>query len=105
MLNSAEHEILNANEYKISRNSAFSSSDKPIMLLFLLINVEMPTILTFMSRKNFMLSSAQLSIFVFYNLGARLFREILPQANRILTNFTFSQLPDLSVSHIQTLRR
>ena len=44
---------------KISRNSAFSGSVKPMMLFFLLINVKMPTIvgiLTFMSRKNFMLS-------------------------------------------------
>ena len=47
------------------RNSAFfwrwgrGGSGKPIMLFFLLINVKMPTIggiLTFMSRKNFMLS-------------------------------------------------
>ena len=44
---------------KISRNSAFLGSDKPKMLFFPLINVKMPTIvgiLTFMSRKNFMLS-------------------------------------------------
>ena len=45
---------------KISRNSAFSlGSDKPRMLFFPLIIVKMPTIvgiLTFMSRKNFMLS-------------------------------------------------
>ena len=37
----------------------FSGSDKPRMLFFLLINVKMPTlvgILTFMSKKNFMLS-------------------------------------------------
>ena len=37
----------------------FVGSDKPRMLFFLLINVKMPTnigILTFMSRKNFMLS-------------------------------------------------
>ena len=66
MLNSTEHEILNAQKYKISRNSAFSGSDKPIMLFFLLINVEMPTvvnILTFMNRKNFMLSSAENDFF------------------------------------------
>ena len=47
---------------KISRNSAFVGSDKPRMLLFLLINVKMPTIvgiLTFISWKNFMLSSAE----------------------------------------------
>ena len=44
---------------KISRNSAFSASDKPKMLFFLLINVKMPTIVgifTFTSTKNFMLS-------------------------------------------------
>ena len=44
---------------KISRNSAFFDSDKPKMLFFLLMNVKMPTIvgiLTFMSRKNSMLS-------------------------------------------------
>ena len=44
---------------KISRNSAFSDSDKPRKLFFLLINVKMPTtvgILTFMIRKNFMLN-------------------------------------------------
>ena len=60
MLNSIEHEILNAYKYKnISRNSAFLGSDKPRMLFFPLINVKMLTIvgiLTFMSRKNFMLS-------------------------------------------------
>ena len=60
MLNSAEHEILNAYKYKnISNLAFFSGSDKPRMLFFLLINVKMPTIvgiLTFMSRKNFMLS-------------------------------------------------
>ena len=47
---------------KISRNSAFLGSDKPSMLFFPLIKVKMPTtvgILTFMSRKNFMLSSVE----------------------------------------------
>ena len=52
------YEILNADKYeKISRNSAFSGSDK--MLFFLLINVKMPIIvgiLAFLSRKNSMLS-------------------------------------------------
>ena len=59
MVNAAEHEILNAYKYKISRNATFSGSDKPRMLIFLLINVKMPTvvgILTFMRKKNFMLS-------------------------------------------------
>ena len=62
MLNSAEHEILNAHRYKNIKKFNFlslSGSDKPIVLFFLLINVKMPTIvgiLTFMGRKNFMLS-------------------------------------------------
>ena len=59
MLNSVEHEILNALKYKISRNSAFLGSDKPRKLFFPHINVKMPTIvgiLTFMSEQNFMLS-------------------------------------------------
>ena len=55
MLNSAEHEILNAHKYKkMKKNQHFSGSYKPRMLLFLLINVKMPTvvgILTFMSKK------------------------------------------------------
>ena len=60
MLNSAEHEILNALKDKnVKKFSIFSGSDKPIMLFFLLINVEMTTnvgILTFISRKIFILS-------------------------------------------------
>ena len=68
MLNLAEHEILNARKYKnIKKFSIFSGSDKPRMLLFLLINVKMPTtvgILTFMSGKNFMLSWADHKIFL-----------------------------------------
>ena len=60
MLISAEHEILNAHKYKILRNSIFKAQiNLGIMLLFLLINAEMPTIvgiLTFMSRKKFMLT-------------------------------------------------
>ena len=59
-LNSAEHEILNAHKYKNNKTFTFYTvSDKPIMLFFLLITVKMPTIvgiLTFMSRKIFMLS-------------------------------------------------
>ena len=57
ILNSAEHEILNAHKYKhIKKFCFFPGSDKPIMLFFLLLIVRMPTIvgiLTFMSRKNF----------------------------------------------------
>ena len=60
MLNSVEHEILNAHKYKkYQQIQLFSDSDKPRMQFFLLINVKMPTIvgiLTFMSRKNFMLN-------------------------------------------------
>ena len=61
MLNSVEHEILNAHKYKNIKKSAFLGSEKPRMLFFLLINVKMPTIvvLTFMSRKNFMLSRVE----------------------------------------------
>ena len=60
MLNLTEHEILNAHKYKnIKKFGFFLGSNKHRMLFFLLINVKMPTIvgiLTFMSRKNFMLS-------------------------------------------------
>ena len=52
--------FLNENKYKTyQENQLFSGSDKLIMHFFQLINVKMPTIvgiLTFMSRKNFMLS-------------------------------------------------
>ena len=56
MLNSIEHEILNAHKYK---NIKKYGSDKHRMLFFPLINVKMPTIvgiLTFMSTKKIMLS-------------------------------------------------
>ena len=61
MVNSAEHESLNAHKYKNYQEiQLFPDSDKPRTLFFLLINVKMPTtivgILTFMSRKNFMLN-------------------------------------------------
>ena len=52
MLNSAEHEILNAQTYEEIKH--YFGSDKPRMLFFLLIKVEMLTgvgISTFMSRK------------------------------------------------------
>ena len=54
MLNSIEHEILNAHKYKDINKNGFLGSDKPRMLFFPLINVKMPTIvgiLMFMSRK------------------------------------------------------
>ena len=82
MFKSAEHEIINAHKYEnIKKFSFFSGSDNLIMLFFLLINVEMPTIvgiLTFMSRKKFILSRVQhgksfltsepglLGVFMFY---------------------------------------
>ena len=59
MLNSAELEILNVYKNESIKNHFFAGSDKPRMLFFLLINVKMPTIvgiLTFMSRKTFMLN-------------------------------------------------
>ena len=59
MINSIEHEILIVHKYKNIKKFSFSNSDKPRMLFFLLINDKMPTIvgiLTFMSRKNFMLN-------------------------------------------------
>ena len=62
MLNSVAHEILNAHKYKNKKTQLLSDSDKPRMLFFLLINVKMPTIvgiLTFVSRKNFMLNSVE----------------------------------------------
>ena len=69
MLNSAEHDILNAHKYKkISRNSAFF---RPGILFSLLINVKMPRIvgiLTFVSRKYFILSSVEPEFY--YNLEA-----------------------------------
>ena len=70
MLNSAEHEILNAFKYKKYREiQHLSGSVKPRMLFSLLINVKMSTIvgiLTFMSRKK--PRSAELSM-IFYNRG------------------------------------
>ena len=63
---------------KISRNLAFSDSDKPRMLFSWLINVKMPTIvgiLTYMSRKNFMLNLVEHEK-KFYNLGARFCYEL-----------------------------
>ena len=68
MLNSARHEILNVHKYKIIIKFTFiSGTDKPRMLFFqLIIIVKMPTvdgILTFMSRKNFMLSRVEREFF------------------------------------------
>ena len=60
ILNSVEYEILNAHKHKnIKKFGIFLGSDKSKMLFFPLLNVKMPTIvgiLTFMSRKNFILS-------------------------------------------------
>ena len=59
MLNSADHEIFKRSKVYLLKNQHFSGSDKPRMPFFMLLNVKMPTnvgILTFMSRKYFMLS-------------------------------------------------
>ena len=73
MLNSAEHEILNAH--------TFQGRDKPRMLFSLLINVEMPTgvgIFNFSSRK--ISCSTELSMDLFItsgpDLGPHLFSNI-----------------------------
>ena len=58
MLNSVEHGISDAHKHKNIKKFSFLTSDKPIMLFFPLIHVKKPTIvgiLTFMSRKNFVL--------------------------------------------------
>ena len=63
MLNSAEHKILNAHKYKPYQEiKHISGSDKPRMLFFLLIKVEMPTVVgisTFIKQEKF---HAQLSM-------------------------------------------
>ena len=83
----------------MSRNSDFFLGlDKPRLLLFLLIDVKMPTIVgifTFMSRKSFILS------FVvhekkYYNLGAR---SIFP----ILNTFTVIRLITLGNKIYKTI--
>ena len=61
MLNSVEHEILNAHKYKNIKKFSFFQAHISLEWYFflLLINVKMPTnggILTLMSRKNFMLN-------------------------------------------------
>ena len=59
MLNSVEHEILNAHKYKNIKNFGFLGSVKPRMVFFPLIRVKMPTIvgiLTLMSGKNDLLN-------------------------------------------------
>ena len=62
MLNSVEHDILNAYKNKnIKKFSIFEAQISP-ECYFPLINVKMPTIvgiLTFMSRKNLMLSCVE----------------------------------------------
>ena len=52
---SVEHEISYAHKDIDIKKFGFLGSDKPRMLFLLLLNVKMPTILTFMSWKNFML--------------------------------------------------
>ena len=85
---------------KISRNSAFLGSDKPKMLFFPLINVKMPTIvgiLTFMSRKIFILSSVEHEkSFITSGPGYRPYvRYIVLQRNlarRVITSSTGARL-------------
>ena len=61
MLISAEHELLKAYKYKLTNIQLLQAQIKPIMIFFLLINVKMPTIgiLTFTSRKIFILSQVE----------------------------------------------
>ena len=60
MLNSVEHEILNAHKYKdIKKFGLFNAQIRLELYFFPLIHVKMPTtvgILTFMSGENFMLN-------------------------------------------------
>ena len=60
MCNLAEHEILNAHKYKSIKNFSIFQAQISLECYFLLLkNVKMPTIvgiLTFMSRKTFILS-------------------------------------------------
>ena len=59
MLNSAEHEIFNAHQYKNIKHFSFFQAQISLDAFFPAHNVKMPTIvgiLIFMSRKNFMLS-------------------------------------------------
>ena len=92
MRNSVEHDILNAHKYKnIKKFSFFSDSDKPRMLFFLLINVKMPTtvgILTFISRKNFMLNCVEHEKSV-YNLGAKVASDLKVHFKHIYTCTNF----------------
>ena len=63
MLNSVEHEILNAHKYKNSKKFGLYSAQISKKCYFSpLIHIKMPTIvgiLTFMSKKNFMLSCVE----------------------------------------------
>ena len=58
MLNSVEHDILNVHKYKHIKKLGLFSAQISLECFFPLINVKMPTvgILTFMSRKIFILS-------------------------------------------------
>ena len=59
MLNSAEHDILNARKYRNIKKFSIFQAQISLECIFLLINVKMPIIvgiLTFMSRRKFMLS-------------------------------------------------
>ena len=51
MLNSAEHEMLDAHKCKTIKRISFLGSDMAVMVFFLVVNVKIVGILTFMSRK------------------------------------------------------
>ena len=53
---------------KTNKKTAFLGPKKPRMFFYMLINFKNANILTFMNRKNFMLSSVEHEHF--YNLGA-----------------------------------
>ena len=78
MLNSAEHKILYVISINISSNSAFSGSDKPKNLFFLLMNVKVPTIvgiLTFIYQEKFRDS---MKFFIAFGPGFRSVKLFIP---------------------------
>ena len=68
MLNSAEHEILNAHKYKNIMKLSIFLAQIILECYFLLIKVEIPTTV-FVAEK--VSCSAELSMKKFYNLGAK----------------------------------
>ena len=76
LLNSVEHEISKADKHENIKKFSISQTQTCLeCYFFLLINLKLPTtvgILTFMSRKNSMLSCVEHESF-FNNLGAKLY--------------------------------